>query len=393
MSWIALKMLTGDRAKYLGIVAGVTFAALLIAQQASIACGLLLRTTSTILDIADVDLWVMDPNVEFIDELKPLPESDLYRVQGVPGVAWAVRFYKGQGRIKLGVGSKGSGVPAQFQQAIVLGLDDATLVGAPREMVLGSLADLRKPDAVIMDINGFKYLWPDEPLAVGKVLEMNDRRAVIVGLCRASDTFMTFPILYTRYRQALAFVPQERKVMSAVLCGVESGHDPREVCRGIERRTRLKGGKPGLKALTREEFKWATIGYFTRRTGIVINFGITVTLGFLVGCAIAGQTFYTFTLENLAQFGSLKAMGVTNRRIVRMVLFQALVVGAIGYGLGVGLAAAFGLVATSGSRLAFHMPPHVLVGTAVAVAFICTLSSLLSIWKVLVLEPAAVFRG
>src|SRR5947209_10848545 len=131
MSWIALKMLTGDRAKYAGILAGVTFAALLIAQQASIACGLLLRTTSTIQDIADVDLWVMDQNVEFIDELKPLTENDLYRVQGVPGVAWAVRFYKGQGRLKLGDGN--------FQQVIVLGLDDATIVGAPREVVLGSL--------------------------------------------------------------------------------------------------------------------------------------------------------------------------------------------------------------------------------------------------------------
>jgi putative ABC transport system permease protein len=308
MNWIALKMLTGDRAKHLGIVAGVTFAALLIAQQASIACGLLLRTTSTIQDIADVDVWVMDPNVEFIDELKPLTENDLYRVQGVPGVAWAVRFYKGQGRIKLGVGGEGQ---PMYQQAIVLGLDDSTLVGAPREVILGSLADLRQPDAVIMDENGFRYLWPDEPLAVGKVLEMNDKRAVIVGVCKASDTFMTFPILYTRYHQALQFVPQERKVMSAVLCGVEPGHDPREVCDRIEEHTRLKSGKPGLKALTRDEFIWATLRYFMRRTGIVINFGITVSLGFIVGCAIAGQTFYTFTLENLNQFGSLKAMGVT----------------------------------------------------------------------------------
>src|SRR4051794_27158847 len=107
MSWIAWKMLTGDRAKYAGIVAGVTFAALLIAQQASIGWGLFLRTTAQVQDIADVDIWVLDPNVEFIDELKPLTEDDLYRVQGVPGVAWAVRFYKGQGRIKLGAGMRG----------------------------------------------------------------------------------------------------------------------------------------------------------------------------------------------------------------------------------------------------------------------------------------------
>jgi putative ABC transport system permease protein len=172
-----------------------------------------------------------------------------------------------------------------------------------------------------------------------------------------------------------------------------------ELCRRIEEHTRLKpapaGGppRPALQALTREQFMHSTLMYFVKRTGIVVNFAITVALGFIVGCAIAGQTFYTFTLENLNQFGSLKAMGVTNRRIVGMVLLQALVVGLIGYGLGVGLAAGFGQLATSGSRLAFYMPWQVLAGTALAVGLIVTLSSLLSVYKVLVLEPAVVFRG
>jgi putative ABC transport system permease protein len=399
MNWIALKMLTGDRAKYIGIVAGVTFAALLIAQQASIACGLLLRTTSTIQDIADVDIWVLDPDVEFIDELKALTENDLYRVQGVPGVAWAVRFYKGQGRLKLDAGNReGEGL---YQQVIVLGLDDQTLVGAPRHMVLGSLAALREPDAVIMDVAGFQYLWPDEPLekAIGRTFEMNDHRAVIVGLCEASDTFQTFPILYTRYHQALQFVPQERKVMSAILVQAEVGVDKHELCRRITARTRnspdVDGLPPrrGLQAVTREQFIWKTLGYFMRRTGIIINFSITVGLGFIVGCAIAGQTFYTFTLENLNQFGSLKAMGLSNLRIVGMVLYQALVVGLLGYCLGVGLAALFGEFAPRFTRLAFYMPWQVLVGTGAAVALIVTAASLVSIRKVLVLEPAVVFRG
>jgi putative ABC transport system permease protein len=398
MNWIAIKMLTGDRAKYLGIVAGVTFAALLIAQQASIAIGLLLRTTSHIQDIADADIWVMDPNVQFIDEFKPLTENDLYRVQGVPGVAWAVRFYKGQGRLKLNIG--GDRKLARYQQSVVLGLDDATMVGAPREIILGTLADLREPDAVIIDENGYHYLWPNEPLAIGRELEMNDHRAVIVGVCKASDTFQTFPIFYCRYHQAIRYVPQERKVMSAILVGVEKGVPAEQVCRRITEQTALKPWKPGdpprpgLKALTHEQFIWSTLMYFVRRTGIVINFGITVSLGFIVGCAIAGQTFYTFTLENLNQFGSLKAMGVTNLRIIGMVLTQAFLVGLIGYGLGVGGATLFGkLMSESGSRLAFYMPWQVLAGTAAAVGLIVTLSSLVSVYKVLVLEPAVVFRG
>jgi putative ABC transport system permease protein len=377
MAWVALKMLMADRAKYLGIVAGIAFAALLIAQQTSIFCGLLLRTSNQIRDVADADIWVMDPGVEYIDELKAMKEDSVYLVQGVPGVDWAVRFYKGQARMKLGDG--------KYQQAIVLGLDDATLVGAPRDIVLGSLADLRQPDAVMMDEAGFHYLWPDEPLAVGRVLEMNDHRAVLVGICKASRTFQTFPVLYTRYHQALAYVPQERRVLSFVLAQPQAGVPAREVCERIEAQT-------GLKALSRDEFAWSTIRYYLQRTGIPINFGITVTLGFIVGCAIAGQTFYTFVLENLYQFGSLKAMGVTNWRLLGMVLLQGLWVGAIGYGVGVGLACAFGTLSRN-TELSFFMPWQILAGTAAAIAAIVALSSLVSVRKVLVLEPAIVFRG
>jgi putative ABC transport system permease protein len=386
MNWIALKMLMGDRAKYAGIIAGITFAALLIAQQGSIFCGLMLRTTGQLRDVAEADVWVMDPGVEYVDELKPMKEGYLPIVQGVPGVAWAVRFYKGQARMKLGK-EKADMKPddGRFQQAIVLGLDDATLVGAPRQIVLGSLADLRNPDAVMMDEAGYHYLWPGEPLRVGRTFEMNDHRAVLVGVCKASPTFQTFPILYTRYHQALQFIPQERRVMSFVLAKAEPGVPAREVCERIR-------GQTGLEAVPADEFAWQTISYYLARTGIAINFGITVLLGFIVGCAIAGQTFYTFVLENLNQFGALKAMGVTNLRIIRMVLVQGLVVGVLGYSLGVGLATLFG-VATRNTEISFFMPWQILVGTAAAVGIIVMLASLVSVWRVLVLEPAIVFRG
>jgi putative ABC transport system permease protein len=122
-----------------------------------------------------------------------------------------------------------------------------------------------------------------------------------------------------------------------------------------------------------------------------------VTLGFIVGAAIAGQTFYLFTVENLKQFGALKAMGVSNLRLLGMSLLQALVVGGIGYGLGIGGAVLFGVgmgaaLAHKGVGPAFFMPWHIPVGTAGAVLLIVFLASLVSIRRVLVLEPAVVFR-
>src|SRR5688500_13089595 len=116
-------MLVGDRAKYLGIIMGITFASLLITQQLGIFVGLMSRTYGAITDLALPDVWVMDPKVQFIDDVKPLQDTELYRVRGIAGVEWAVPLYKGLLKARLESG--------EFQTCNVLGLDDATLIGGP----------------------------------------------------------------------------------------------------------------------------------------------------------------------------------------------------------------------------------------------------------------------
>src|SRR5690606_4407534 len=119
----------------------------------------------------------------------------------------------------------------------------------------------------------------------------------------------------------------------------------------------------------RDQFFWRTIGYYLRSTGIPVNFGITIALGFIVGTAIAGQTFYLFTLENLRQFGALKAMGLGNMRLVLMILLQACIVGCVGFGLGMGVTALFFEATKNVTHLAgFFLPWQVVAGTALAVA-------------------------
>ena len=378
MNRVALALLLANPGKFLGIVSGVAFAALLIAQQASIFCGLMRLTASPVRDVTDASIWVMDPNVEFVDDVKPMSDDELYRVRGVPGVARADRFYKSLSRARFEDG--------RFRQVILIGVDGVSLVGGPKEMVAGRLADLARPDAVIMDDRGARELWPDDPLRLGREFEMNDRRAVLVGVCRVSRTFQTFPVVYARYARAVGYAPPERKVLSFVLARPVAGADPAAVCAAIAART-------GLKAETGEQFQWTTIAYYLRRTGIPVNFGITVLLGFVVGTAVAGQTFYLFTVENLRQFGTLKALGVSNGGVLRVVLTQAAVVGVLGFGLGVGGAALFGLFTRGLDKLAFYMPWPVLVGTGAACVLIVLLSSLLSVRRALALEPAVVFKG
>jgi putative ABC transport system permease protein len=194
--------------------------------------------------------------------------------------------------------------------------------------------------------------------------------------------------LYSTYTQAVAFVPQERKTLTFILAKAQPDVSPEELCTRIKEQT-------NLKAETNDQFFWTTIQYYLQRTGIPINFGITVALGFLVGVAIAGQTFYLFTIENLKQFGALKAMGVSNLRLIGMILLQGLVVGCIGYGIGIGGAAGFGWFFENYVKSvppAFYFGWPIMAIAAGAVAVIVTLSALVSMRRVLFLEPAVVFR-
>ena len=386
MYLIAIKMLVGDRGKYLGIIMGLTFASLLITQQSSIFTGLMTRTYGSITDLSQPDIWVMDPKVLFIDDIKPLQDTELFRVRGVEGVEWAVPLYKGLLKARLQDGN--------FQICNVFGLDDATLIGGPPRMIEGSLVDLRQQDAIIVNDVGAKTRLAKRPkggggkpvpLQVGDILEINDHRAVVVGICQVSRTFQSQPVIYTTYSRATVFAPRERKLLSFVLVKAREGENLNALCERIKKTT-------GLAAYTAQEFKDVTYNYYMKYTGIPINFGIAVMLGFLIGTAIAGQTFYNFTLENLRYFGTLKAMGATNGILLRMILLQALMVGALGYGLGVGGASLFGYL-FRGTELSFRLTRDLLYVSAGAIIIIIIFSALISIHKVMRLEPAIVFKA
>lgn len=388
MRTIAIKMLFGDTAKFYGILLGLAFATLLIAQQASIFVGLMSRTYALIEETPQADLWVTDPTLLFVDDTKPMQVTALQRVRSVDGVQWAVPLYKGLLVAKLPSGSR--------QLCDVVGVDDASLIGAPARMVKGDTAALRRPDTVIIETRGARTrlaqpinpadpLGPKRPIEIGEELELNEKRAVIGGIAETTPTFQAVPTIYTTYSRAISFAPANRRTLSMVLVKADPGVAVPELRARIERET-------GLSAYTPDEFSWKTIEYWMRQTGIPINFGIAIALGFLVGVAIAGQMFYNFTLDNLRYFGAMKAMGASNRRLLGLVALQGAVAGALGLGLGLGVTSMVGLTIPP-DKLAFKMTWHIPVLAAGAVIFIVVASSLLSMHRVMRLDPAEVFQG
>jgi putative ABC transport system permease protein len=388
MRSIAIKMLFGDTAKFYGILLGLAFATLLIAQQASIFVGLMSRTYALIEETPQADLWVTDPTMLFVDDTKPMQVTALQRVRSVDGVHWAVPLFKSLLVAKLPSGSR--------QLCDVVGVDDASLIGAPASMVQGDISVLRKPDTIIIETRGARGRLsqpidpadpqgPKRPIELGEELELNERRAVIGGIAETKPTFQAVPTIYTTYSRAIGFSPANRRTLSMILVKVDEGDSIAEVRARIERET-------GLSVYTPQDFAWKTIEYWMKQTGIPINFGIAIALGFLVGVAIAGQMFYNFTLDNLRYFGAMKAMGATTRRLLGLVALQGFVAGALGLGLGLGVTAVVGLSIPQ-DKLAFKMTWHIPVIAAGAVIFIVVASSLFSMRRVVKLDPSEVFQG
>lgn len=384
MNALALRVLFGDRPKYLGIILGVTLAALLISHQITIFVGLMSRTRSNFQDLPTADLIIADPATEFIEDVKPLADTDVQRVRGVEGVEWAVPVLRTPLKVRLPGG--------KFRTCIVVGLDDATLIGGPARFHAGKVEALREPDTVVIDrLDAEKLLsavMPDGSRrvpGVGDEVEINDRRVRIAAVSDNPRPFISQPIIYTTFSRARLMAPPERRTVSFVLAGLAEGASLDSV------RSRL-AEQTGLAAYTRRGFGWRTIGYYLRNTGIPVNFGVTVLLGCVVGVAITGQTFYLFILDNLKNLAALKAMGASNRQMVRMVLLQAGLVGVQGYALGIGLTALF-FVAYIGTDLAFTVHWEVLAITAGAIIVVMGVAVAASMRRVVAIQPALVFRA
>ena len=367
-------MLFGDWARYATLVFGLSFSVLLITQQTAIFLGILLRSTGPLQNIGQADIWVASEHTYYVDQMRPLRDKVLYRIRSMPGVAWAEPFFFFFAVVQLSDGS--------FTIVNVVGVDRMSMVGQPPEMIAGRLEDLRLPDAVVIDEMSQRQL---NGAAVGDVIRLQDRRAVVVGICRAKRGLLSKPLLYTTFDNATQYVPLGRERVSYVLTKVKPDHDVQAVTAAINR-------LPDLWAFTADKMRWQSIKYILTETGIGLNFGLTVLLGLVVGLIVSIATFSQFTNDNLRHYAVFKAMGAGARTLIGMTVIQALVVTLISYGIGVGLA---GLVSiwVRGPDVEFvaYFPWQLMVGVMLPLMICVGLGSVMSLRRVLRLEPATVF--
>src|SRR5882762_2727032 len=372
---LALKTLLHDRTRFAITVAGVAFAVLLVLFQVGLFLGLLDNASVTIEHI-DTDLWVTSKNTPNVDFSHAFPESRVERVRSIPGIERADNLIVSFLNIDL---------PSGAQEGIIAyALEDFSRWGIPWGRWEGELSDLRRGDYLFLDESATKRFGPFE---VGEYREVNRERLRIIGRTREAKSFTTTPMAFMDFRLAQRLNAQTlRGNTTYVLVKLAPGADANAVTDEIRRRL------PYNDVHTRSAWASKSRSYWVTNTGLGFNLFITVFLGCLVGIVVVAQTLYTSTMEHLKEFGTVKAIGGTNRDIYSILTRQAGVSALIGYVLGA-IPALLIRPVVAGAGLKLILQPSFMAAVLVGTLVFCVAASLLSFTKVARIDPGLVFRG
>jgi putative ABC transport system permease protein len=374
---LARKLLLHDRLRFAVAIAGVSVSVMLVLVQVGLYYGFM-DTASSIIDASKADLWVGKKGNESFEFATPFDDRTYYRVASVPGVLHAERLLVSFSQFKL---ADGGDLGIQ-----VVGIETAPghhPLLTPWNVIAGDPRRLAEPGAIALDRSEYPKLKIDR---VGHTTEISGVRAEVVALTSGIRSFTTSPIIFTDLRTARSYMPQlGTDPVTYVLVEVDPGVDVAAVQARIN-------ALPHLAAYTTHEMSRRTRTYWSERTGVGAGFFTTAVLGIIVGFVVVGQILYSGTLQYIREYGTLKAMGARNSAVVRVILSQAMISAALGFVVGAPLAMAM-RAAMKGANLTVALSPELYTVTAAITAVMCAFAALLSIVKVLRLDPASVFKG
>ena len=375
MFYVALRILLYDKVRSLITLLGVVFAVGLIFNQLGIFLGLM-ETSSVIVDHTPGDIWVTSKNSKNFDFSQPFPEYLYDHVASDNDIQWAEKLIVTWAIIKQKEGGT--------EQVELIGFNPDTRIGGPWEMKKGNLRDLKNGNFAIVDESAMKRLGN---ISVGEYRDILFRRIQIVGISSGAKSFTTAPLVFMSYKlvQRISdWVGPDNTVF--IVAKVKPGANVDHV------KERLKGHLKGVDVYSKGDFSFKTRKYWAVETGVGFSFLLTIVISFLVGMLIVGQTIYNSTMEHIKEFGTLKALGATNREIYKIIFSQAMINALAGY--------IVSLIITTVSVKMYEAGGMVMVVRGWVnllvlglTLFMCFASAFVSVRRIKRIDPAILFRG
>jgi putative ABC transport system permease protein len=376
MALLARRNLFHDRIRFAVTLTGIVFALVLIIVQFGLFLGFT-TTTSNNIDHSQADLWVVFHGVGYFDTGRMFSERKYYQALATPGVEQAEKYIQNFANWKKPDGG--------VENVQVLGFRPGSGLGEPWNVVEGSALDVKQEDGVLVDELYKEKLGVSN---IGDHVEIGDHRARVVGFTHGIRSFTTSPFVYTSFKNALNYTrPESREdQLTYILIKVAPGFTRAQVQRNLLEHV------SDVEVFTCDEFSHRTRFYWMFTTGAGLAVLTAALMGLVVGIAVVTQTIYAATMDHIREYGTLKAMGATNRYLYRVLVEQAVWSGALGYGLALVIAHYIVQGSEKGGALIL-LPLPMKIAMLFLAVLMCITAALVSIHKVTKLDPAMVFKG
>jgi len=374
MSMLAWRNLIHDKVRLAVTLTGIVFAVVLIVVEFGLFLGFT-TTTSSLIDRSGADLWIIAKRVPYIELGVPFTERKLSAVLATPGVVEAEKYVARFTQWKR---------PDGRQETVqVVGFNLDKTLGAPWNIVAGTLQDLKAPDTVFIDELYREKLGVTH---LGQVIEIRDHRARVVGFTRGIRAFTTAPYVFTSFKNAQNYATLREDQTLYILAKAGRGVLVEDVRRALAARL------SDVDVVTNGEFSQMTRFYWMFTTGAGLAVLLAALLGLIVGVVVVAQTIYATTMDHIREYGTLKAIGATNRYLYGVIIQQAMISAVLGYAVGI-TASWFVVRGSEQGGAAILLPPEMAVGMLGLTMVMCVVAALVSIKKVTGLDPALVFKA
>jgi putative ABC transport system permease protein len=325
------------------------------------------------IDHAAGELWIMPAGTKSFEDPSPLDERKRFTALSVNGVTDATAVVIGFAEWRL----PGGGTTPVF----VIGSDVRGPGLHPWNVVAGNAEALSVPNTVAADQTYFDRLGIK---GLGATAEIRDQKVEVVAVTKGIRSFTTTPYVFTSLERARSYTGTSAAKANFLLVQLA----PKADVEGV--RTKLRAALKDVEVLTQAEFHDRSREFWLFDTGAGAALFAGALLGMIVGTVIVAQTLYSSTKDHINEFATLRAIGSSGRYIHTVIIWQALINAIIGFSI----AAAIGLVIvrmTAESALPILMTPGLTIGLFALTVFMCVISAISAIIKVMRIDPAMVF--
>lgn len=370
---LAWRNLAQDRIRFATTLAGVAFSVVLMAVQLALLLGFT-ATASSLIDHSDADFWVAAVGARNVDQSGDVAASNRYRALSVPGVESAASLI-----VRFAPWRRPDG---GTETVIVVGIDLEHAGLKPWNLVAGTVDDLRRPDGIVIDTLYAEKLGVHR---IGDTVEIYGHRARVVGFTEGVRTFTQAPYVFASLQEAERLTNGAAGTTTYLLVTAAADANLSAV------HATLAAQFLNLDVWSTTGFSWQTRFYWLFSTGAGAALVLAAVLGLIVGMIIVAQTLYASTMERIAEFATLRAMGAPARYLYGIILKQGLLSAVMGFAAGVSVAQAI-VHAARNANAAMLLPLPLLAALAVITVAMCAGASVTSIRRAVSAEPALVFK-